>query len=142
MGDLASAGNLVEHMLISNFAAIGCLDLRPDPHKGTSYGIFGRGEQHLVLNLGAIGRPADEEDLIPLATLLFVSKVVNSPPTLGLWESTDEIIVITVCARILNDDLGVVVVEAIDDVLVLVTKLEILESGETGRVDCYARCHG
>lgn len=70
---------------------------------------------------------------------MLVFKVVNSPPTLGLWESTDEIIVVRVCARLLNDDLGVFFVEVIDDVLVLVAKLEILVSRETARVNGYAR---
>jgi hypothetical protein len=83
--------------------------------------------------------PADEDKLVPLATLLFVFKVVNSPPTLGLWESIDEILVIDVCARLLDDDLCMFLVEVIDDVLVLVTKLEILVCGKTARVDGYAR---
>jgi hypothetical protein len=70
--------------------------------------------------------PAEEDELVPLTTLLFVFEVVNSPPTLGLWEIIDEIIVIGVCARLLDDDLGIIFVEVVDDVLVLVTELEIL----------------
>ena len=85
------------------------------------------------------GLPANEDELVPLATFLLVFKIVNSPPTFGLWEGTDEIIVVPFCARLLNDDLGVFFVEVIYDVLVLVAKLEILVSRETVRVNCYAR---
>lgn len=70
---------------------------------------------------------------------MFVFKVVNSPPTVILWEISDEILIFVGCARLLDDDLGVFVVEVIDDVLVFVTDLEILVYGETARVDAYAR---
>ena len=86
------------------------------------------------------GLPADEGDLVPLSTILLVFKVVDSPPTLGLWEITEEILVIPGRTRLVDDDLGIFFVDFIGDVLVFVTKLESLELGETFIVDAYARC--
>lgn len=86
------------------------------------------------------GLPADEGDLVPLATIFFVFKVVDSPPTLGLWEITEEILVIGGRTRLVDDDLGIFFVDFIGDVPVSVTKLESLELGETFIVDGYARC--
>lgn len=82
--------------------------------------------------------PADEDDFVPLTTFLLVLKVIDSPPTLSLWEGRDEIIVVGGCARLFDDDLGGLFVEVVDDVLVFVTKLEFLECGETASVEPYA----
>jgi len=72
---------------------------------------------------------------------MLVVKVVNSPSTLILWEMTEESVVVAVPA-LLDDDFGVFIVEVIDDVLVLVTELEILVGGDT-RLGCGdTRCHG
>jgi len=140
-GNLQFAGDLFQHTLVGNFVVVGCLNFCGDAHEGSSQCFFGRGEQHLVLNLGGIGRPSVEGDLVPPATLMLVVKVVNSPSTLILWEMTEESVVVAVPA-LLDDDFGVFIVEVIDDVLVLVTELEILVGGDT-RLGCGdTRCHG
>jgi len=84
--------------------------------------------------------PTEENDLVPLATLQLVFKVVNSPSALSLWEISEEIVVVAGVARLLDDNLVIVFVEVVDDILVLVTKFEILVLGETFAVGTDARC--
>ena len=48
---------MVRTVVVVDFAEISCLDFGPDAHKGASQRILGRSEQHLVPNLGTIGRP-------------------------------------------------------------------------------------
>jgi len=84
--------------------------------------------------------PAEEDELVSLPTILLVWEVVNSPSTLSFWEISEEVIIVGGGARLVDDDLGVVFAEIVDDVLVLVTELEISEPGETFVVDGDARC--
>ena len=67
-------------------------------------------------------------------------KVVNSPSTLMFWKIADEIVVSNGAARLLDDYLGEVVIQVVDDVFVLVAELESLEFDETFVVDAYTRC--
>jgi len=137
-GDLAF--NLVEHSLVTDFTDICCLDFHRDAYKGASQRVLGRSVQHLISNLGGIGRPADENHLVPLPTICCLKlEVVNSPPTLVFGEVTEEFVIICGRARLLDDDLGFVFAEVIDDVFVLVFKLESLELEETGIIDAYTR---
>lgn len=99
-----------------------------------------RGESHYSCKLRFTDRdlPADENHLVPLPTICCLKlEVVNSPPTLGFGEVTEEFVIICGRARLLDDDLSFVLVEVIDDVFVLVFKLESLELGETGIIDAY-----
>jgi len=120
---------------------VGCLNFCCDPHKGASQRLLGRSEQHLALNLGVIGSPGVEDDLVPLATILQVVKVVNTPSAMTLREILEEIIVVAI-PLLLDDDFVVIFVEVIDDVLVLVTELEFLEDGNALIADGDTRCHG
>jgi len=86
------------------------------------------------------GLPAVEGELVPLTTFHLEFEVVNSPSTLVLWEIAEESVVVTFVARLLDNDLGVIFAEIIDDVLELVTKLEILVGFETFRVDADTGC--
>ena len=84
--------------------------------------------------------PAEEGDLVPLTTFVFEFKVVNSPSTLILWEIYEEFLVVGVLTRLLDDDLGVIFAEVINDVLVRFAKFEGLVGVETFRVDGDTRC--
>lgn len=80
--------------------------------------------------------PGDEADLVPNAGALFLElKVVDSPPALRLREISDEFVVR--CARrlLLDDDLGEVLRDVVDNVLRLLSQLELLEGFKTCRVD-------
>ena len=102
-----------------------------------------RGESHYSCGLRFTSRtlPADESYLVPLSTVYCVKlEVIDSPPTLAFGEVTEEVVII--CGffpPLLDDDLGFVFAEVIDDVFVLVFKLEILERGETVTIDAYTR---
>jgi len=84
--------------------------------------------------------PAVEGDLAPLTTILLVFEVVNSPSALILWEIAKESVIIGLGARLLDDNLGISFVEFVDDVLVLVTELELLVGCETPLIDADTRC--
>jgi hypothetical protein len=63
--------------------------------------------------------PREKADLVPLAcALLLKLKVVHSPPRFEFREVVDKILVIKRCGRLVNDDLGVMFVEFVQDVLV------------------------
>ena len=84
--------------------------------------------------------PANKEEFVPLPTILVVLKVVNSPSTLIFWKIADEIVISGVAARLVDDYLGEVFTQVVDDVFVLVAELESLEFDETFVVDAYTRC--
>jgi len=112
---------------VRNLGEVGCLNFRPDAHKGASQRILGGGEQHLLLDLGRIRRPAEEDEFVPRRTIHFVFKVVNGPSTLVLWEVGEEVVVLGVTVLLLDGDLGEILAEVVDDVLVLMTKFLILD---------------
>ena len=66
--------------------------------------------------------PADEDELVPLATFMLVPKVVDGPSALGLWETVDEFLIAVVFSPLLGDNLGVIFVEIVNEVLVFVAK--------------------
>lgn len=120
--------DLVEHGVVAHFGEVGALDLGGDADERFSEGIFGRGEDHLGLDLGIIRRPREEADLVSLARIaLFVFKVVDGVSTFGGGELGEEVVVRGRGRGVLNDDFGVLVVETEDDVLQLFAELELLE---------------
>jgi len=50
-------GGWVHTGLVGDFTEVGRLNLGRDAHKAASQCFLGRGEQHLLLNLGGIGSP-------------------------------------------------------------------------------------
>jgi hypothetical protein len=80
--------------------------------------------------------PTQEDNLVPLArTLLLKLEIIDGPSALGLREISHEIFVFLVTRRFINDNLGQILAEGEDDVLVLLLQLEVLEVIETLRVD-------
>ena len=77
---------------------------------------------------GRAHSPREERDLRPLpAVVLLKVKVVHRPPALVLREVPDELVVRRGRrARLLDDDLRVVLVEREDDVLGLLAQLQVL----------------
>ena len=64
--------------------------------------------------------PVDEDDLVPLATVLdLVLEIVDSPSALVVGELLEESLVVGVLGLLENDDLGEGRVEAVDDKFVL-----------------------
>ena len=99
-------------------------------------------KSHYSCGLRFTGRalPADESYLVPLSTVYCLKlEVIDSPPTLAFGKVTEEVVIIFGLPRLLDDDLGFVFAEVIDDVFVLVFELEILERGETAIIDAYTR---
>jgi len=72
--------------------------------------------------------PTQEDNLVPLArTLLLKLEIIDGPSALGLGEISQESIVVCIIRCLFKDDLGIVLVEGEDDILLLLPKLESLE---------------
>lgn len=72
--------------------------------------------------------PHEEADLVALAlALLLEFKVVHCPSALSFGQIADKLVVVGRVRRLLDNDLGFLVVNAIDDVLGLLAQLERLE---------------
>lgn len=90
-----------------------------------------------MLDLGIIGRPGEEADLVPLALVtLLVLEIVDGVTALGRWKLGNEVVVRGRGGGLCDDDLGVVLVEGVDDVLDLLAKLELLELSQALLRDC------
>jgi hypothetical protein len=76
--------------------------------------------------------PREKANLVSLALAFLVKlKVVYSPSRLGFREVSDEFVIVIRCGHFINDDLGVVFVELVQDVLVFLALFQGLIFFET-----------
>lgn len=133
----SGAADLLEDGLVADLGKVGTLNFGRDTDEGLPESVFGRGENHLLLDLGVIGGPGEEADLVPLALVaLLVFEVIDGVSALCGRELADKVVVRRRGRGVLNNDLGVVGVEGVDDVLDLFAKLELLELSQALLRDC------
>lgn len=122
------AADLVEDGFVADFGKVSALNLGRDTYERLPESIFGGSENHLLLDLGIIRRPGVEADLVPLALVaLLVLEVVNGVTAFGGRKLGDKVVVRRRIRLVLDNDLGESVVEGEDDVLGLLSELELLE---------------
>lgn len=86
----------------------------------------------------------EKDDLIAQASLLVLElKIVHGPATFGLRQIGEEIVIVTRLGRFCDNDLRLAFVEMEGDVLVLLSKFQLLKPlhtiwvyGYTGRLVC------
>lgn len=85
----------------------------------------------------SIDVPRNEDELVPLSStaLGVILEIVHCPFALSLRKLCFKFGVIALGGCLLDDDLGKVIAEAEDDVLVLLSELEFLEGLEALRVN-------
>ena len=124
-----ASGDLFQDGLVGDLGEVGALDVRGDTVQGSSQGVLGGGVHHLGSDGGGVWRPLEEDDLgsLALAGADLVLEVVDSVLAVVLRELLQEGVVGRVGGRVVDDNLGLVVVQLVDDVLVLLAQLEVVE---------------
>jgi len=123
-----SALCFLQDSFVGHFAVVGALDLYRDTNEGASNGISRGRSQHLVPDLGAIGRPMIKDDLVAQSALLLLElQVVHGPTTLGFGQIAEEFIVVFRCRLLVLDYLRLVVADSEDDVLPLLLEFQLLK---------------
>lgn len=126
------SADFVEQSFVADFGKVGALDFCRDTNEGLSQGIFGSSVDHLLLDLGIVGRPGEETDLVSLAGPLFLKlKVVDGVSAFSWRQLGDKVVVRGRGRGVLHHDLGVGIVESVDNVLDLLSQLELLELRQT-----------
>ena len=104
-------------LVVRDLGRVGALDLVGDADETPTEGVLGRGVEHLFLDLGLVGGPSVEADLVALAAVLLVLKVVDCVPGRVGREVVQEVVVRGGRRGLFDFDLGVVGRELEDDVL-------------------------
>ena len=117
-------------LLEGNLRHVSSLDLLSNTNKLLLDVVLGGGNQHLLLDLGGIRSPDNEKDLGALSSVsrLEGQIVDNVTATLG-GELVGEVRPVSVVGGLLDDNLGQIIVDAEDGILVLVAHLDVVEDG-------------
>ena len=120
------SGNLLE----GDLRHIGGLDFLADTDELLLDVVLGGGDQHLLLDLGGIRSPDDEEDFGALSSVLRLEGQIVDDVTAALGgKLVGEVGPVSVVGGLLHDNLGQFVVDPEDGVLVLVAHLDLVEDG-------------
>lgn len=95
-------------LVVRDLGRVGALDLVGDADETPAERVLGRSVQHLLLDLCLVRRPRVEADLVPLAAVLLVLKVVHGVPRRVGREVVQEVVVRRRVGLLLDLDLGVV----------------------------------
>lgn len=120
VGASASADSL-QNRLISNLGEVCTLNIGSNTVQCSSQSILGRGVNHLGSDRCSVWRPSEEDNLrsLTFTSTNLVLKVVNGVLTLVLWQLLQEGVIAVVRGGLLDNDFGLLVVQAKDDELVL-----------------------
>lgn len=128
-GHLVVLGNLLEDSVVRHLREVGTLDLGSNTVKSSSESILGRGVHHLSSDWSGVWDPGEEDKLgsLTLTTGELVLEVVDSVESVVLWELTEEVVVVGRGGGLLDNDLCLSVVQAVEHELELLTELELVE---------------
>lgn len=105
------------------------LECRQQHHSMLFSSILGGGVHHLGSDWSSVWRPGEEDDLgsLTLASTNLVLEVVNGVLTFVLRQFLQEGVVGVVRGGLLNNNLGLLVVQTEDDKLVLLAELQVVK---------------
>lgn len=135
---------LVIDSLLGDLREVSGLELSADADKGSLHGLLGGGVEHLGLDLGGLGSPEDEDELVALTGVVKGEVVVvDGIAAVVLGEVSDEVVPGGGgLLGLLEDHTGVVGGDSEDDVLEALAKLELVEDFSDLVVECNAgNCH-
>lgn len=130
-----SSRNSLENRFVSNLGEVSTLDLGGDTGKSPSERVLGRGVDHLASDRSGIGRPGEEDKLgsLTLTAGDLVLKVVDGVSAVVLGQLAEEGVVRVGGSLLLDNNLGLGIVDLVNDEGDLLAELELVESLE-GRV--------
>lgn len=123
------SGDLLQNGLVGNLREVSALDVGGDTVQGSSQSVLGRGVHHLGSDRSGVGRPGEENNLVSLTftSTNLVLKVVDGVLAVVLRQLLQESVVVRLGRGLLNNDLGLRVVQLVDDELVLLAQLQVVE---------------
>lgn len=128
VGTSTSADSL-QNRLVGDLGEVGTLNVGSNTIQCSSQSILGGGVHHLGSDWSSVWRPGEEDDLgsLTLASTNLVLEVVNGVLTFVLRQFLQEGVVGVVRGGLLNNNLGLLVVQTEDDKLVLLAELQVVK---------------
>lgn len=123
------SGDLLQNGLVGNLREVSTLDVGRDTVQGSSQSVLGRGVHHLGSDGSGVWRPGDENNLVSLTftSTDLVLKVVDGVLAVVLRQLLQESVVVRLGRGLLDNNLGLRVVQLVDDELVLLAQLQVVE---------------
>ena len=123
---------LGEDLFLLDFRVIGRLNLEGNTSEGVLDRSLSGGDEHLPLDWGSVRSPDDEDELVPVGTVLSLEVViVNGVTDITRWEVIEEVVVgLAWLSSLLDDDMAEIFAEVEDHIPVLVADLDVVPDGD------------